>query len=51
MGATFASTVYNSGIVQVQRRFDVNSEVALAGMSLYLFGCGSYTDDSDARQC
>ena len=38
MGATFASTVYNSGIVQVQRHFNVSSEVALLGMSLYLFG-------------
>lgn len=33
MGATWASTAYNSGIGQVRKHFDVNTETALAGMS------------------
>ncbi|KAF2798597.1 MFS general substrate transporter [Melanomma pulvis-pyrius CBS 109.77] len=38
MGATWASTIYNSGLSQVQHQFNVGSEVALLGMSLYLLG-------------
>ncbi|KAF2802354.1 MFS general substrate transporter [Mytilinidion resinicola] len=38
MGATWASTAYNSGIVEIEMHFHVSSEVALLGMSLYLFG-------------
>ena len=38
MGSTWASTIYNSGLTQVQHHFHVGSEVALLGMSLYLVG-------------
>lgn len=38
MGTTWASTIYNSGLSQVQHQFNVGSEVALLGMSLYLLG-------------
>ncbi|KAF2475445.1 MFS general substrate transporter [Lindgomyces ingoldianus] len=38
MGTTWASTVYNSGLSQVQEQFHVGNEVALLGMALYLAG-------------
>ncbi|EED13459.1 conserved hypothetical protein [Talaromyces stipitatus ATCC 10500] len=38
MGATWASTIYNSGISEIQERFGISSEVALLGMTFYLFG-------------
>ncbi|KAF2639736.1 MFS general substrate transporter [Massarina eburnea CBS 473.64] len=38
MGATWASTAYNSGIAEVKVHFGVETEVALLGMSLFLFG-------------
>ncbi|KAF2878224.1 major facilitator superfamily domain-containing protein [Massariosphaeria phaeospora] len=38
MGAAWASTAYNSGIGQVKAQFGVSTEVALLGMSLFLFG-------------
>ncbi|KAF2684156.1 MFS general substrate transporter [Lentithecium fluviatile CBS 122367] len=38
MGATWASTIYNSGIPQIKQHFGVSTEVALLGMSLFLFG-------------
>ncbi|KAF2730827.1 MFS general substrate transporter [Polyplosphaeria fusca] len=38
MGTTWASTIYNSGLNQVQREFHVGQIVALLGMSLYLAG-------------
>ncbi len=38
MCTTWASTIYNSGLRQVQAQFHISQEVALLGMSLYLLG-------------
>ncbi|ORX98827.1 major facilitator superfamily domain-containing protein [Clohesyomyces aquaticus] len=38
LGSTWASTIYSSGVVQVQRQFNVGNEVALLGLALYLAG-------------
>lgn len=38
MGTTWASTIYNSELLQVQDQFHVGNEVALLGMALYLAG-------------
>ncbi|CAM1507493.1 Fc.00g071340.m01.CDS01 [Cosmosporella sp. VM-42] len=38
MGVTWASTIYNSGIPQVEHQFKVSQEVALLGLTLYLLG-------------
>ena len=38
MCTTWASTIYNSGLSQVEEQFHISQEVALLGMSLYLLG-------------
>ncbi|KAF4632822.1 hypothetical protein G7Y89_g5303 [Cudoniella acicularis] len=38
MGSTWASTIYASGIPQVQSQFQVSAEIGVLGVSLFLFG-------------
>ena len=40
MSATYASSSYSAGTRQIERRFNVGSEVATLGTTLYLFGFG-----------
>ncbi|KAF2101194.1 putative MFS multidrug transporter [Rhizodiscina lignyota] len=41
MGATFASSVYSPGIIQISHDFHVGQEVSTLGLSLFLMGFGT----------